>query len=48
MKVSLVETQQIDLPQDMQRALAKQAEAELFPVPIDLLTPFLSADHKTA
>src|SRR6266498_157714 len=27
-KVSLVETKQIDLPQDMQRALAKQAEAE--------------------
>jgi regulator of protease activity HflC (stomatin/prohibitin superfamily) len=99
-KVSLVETKQIDLPQDMQRALAKQAEAErerrakvinaegefqaaqrladaaliierhptalqlrylqtlaeiaagnpsttLFPVPIDLLTPFLTTDSKT-
>jgi regulator of protease activity HflC (stomatin/prohibitin superfamily) len=96
-KVSLVETKQIDLPQDMQRALARQAEAErerrakvinaegefqaaqrlaeasqiieqhpvalqlrylqtlgeiaagnpsttLFPVPIDLLTPFLTAN----
>jgi regulator of protease activity HflC (stomatin/prohibitin superfamily) len=100
-KVSLVETKQIDLPQDMQRALAKQAEAErerrakvinaegefqaaqrladaaviiehhptalqlrylqtlseiaagnpsttLFPVPIDLLTPFLTANAKTS
>jgi regulator of protease activity HflC (stomatin/prohibitin superfamily) len=27
-KVSLVEVKQIDLPQDMQRAIAKQAEAE--------------------
>jgi len=96
-KVSLVETKQIDLPQDMQRALARQAEAErerrakvinaegefqaaqrlaeaaqiieprpmalqlrylqtlseiaagnpsttLFPVPIELLTPFLTTD----
>ena len=99
-KVSLVETKQIDLPQDMQRALARQAEAErerrakvinaegefqaaqrlaeaaqiieprpmalqlrylqtlseiaagnpsttLFPVPIDLLTPFLAAAKRT-
>ena len=27
-KVSLVELRQIDLPQEMQRAMAKQAEAE--------------------
>jgi regulator of protease activity HflC (stomatin/prohibitin superfamily) len=99
-KVSLVEVKHIDLPQEMQRALAKQAEAErerrakvinaegefqaaqrladasliieqhpvalqlrylqtlsevaaennsttLFPVPIDLLSPFLSAAKKT-
>ena len=98
-KVSLVEVKHIDLPQEMQRALAKQAEAErerrakvinaegefqaaqrladasqiieqhpvalqlrylqtlsevaaennsttLFPVPIDLLRPFLSAARK--
>ncbi len=96
-KVSTVEVKQIDLPQEMQRAMAKQAEAErerrskviaaegefqasqrlseaakilseqpsaltlrylqtlreiatennsttIFPVPIDLLTPFLSGD----
>ena len=100
-KVSLVETKQIDLPQDMQRALAKQAEAErerrakvinaegefqaaqrladaaviiehhptalqlrylqtlseiaagnpsttLFPVPIDLITPFLTTNAKAS
>ncbi|MBI3800121.1 MAG: slipin family protein [Deltaproteobacteria bacterium] len=99
-KVSLVEIKHIDLPQEMQRALAKQAEAErerrakvinaegefqaaqrladasliieqhpvalqlrylqtlsevaaennsttLFPVPIDLITPFLTAAKKT-
>jgi regulator of protease activity HflC (stomatin/prohibitin superfamily) len=99
-KVSLVEVKHIDLPQEMQRAIAKQAEAErerrakvinaegefqaaqrladasqiieqhpvalqlrylqtlsevatennsttLFPVPIDLLAPFLSAAKKT-
>ena len=99
-KVSLVETKQLDLPQDMQRALARQAEAErerrakvinaegefqaaqrlaeaaqiieprpmalqlrylqtlaeiaagnpsttVFPVPIDLLTPFLAAAKRT-
>jgi regulator of protease activity HflC (stomatin/prohibitin superfamily) len=99
-KVSLVEVKHIDLPQEMQRALAKQAEAErerrakvinaegefqaaqrladasqiieqhpvalqlrylqtlsevaaennsttLFPVPIDLLSPFLSGVKKT-
>src|SRR5262245_40319214 len=99
-KVSLVEIKHIDLPQEMQRALAKQAEAErerrakvinaegefqaaqrladasliieqhpvalqlrylqtlaevaaennsttLFPIPIDLLSPFLSALKKT-
>ena len=100
-KVSLVEVKHIDLPQEMQRALAKQAEAErerrakiinaegefqaaqrladaskiieehpvalqlrylqtlsevaaennsttLFPIPIDILTPFLDAARKTA
>lgn len=99
-KVSLVELKHIDLPQEMQRALAKQAEAErerrakvinaegefqaaqkmadaaaiieqhpialqlrylqtlsevaaennsttLFPIPIDLLSPFLQAAKKT-
>lgn len=99
-KVSLVELKHIDLPQEMQRAIAKQAEAErerrakvinaegefqaaqkladaaviieqhpvalqlrylqtlsevatennsttLFPIPIDLITPFLSALKKT-
>ena len=99
-KVSLVEVKHIDLPQEMQRALAKQAEAErerrakvinaegefqaaqrladaskiieehpvalqlrylqtlsevaaennsttLFPVPIDLISPFLNAVKKT-
>jgi regulator of protease activity HflC (stomatin/prohibitin superfamily) len=99
-KVSLVEVKHIDLPQEMQRALAKQAEAErerrakvinaegeyqaaqrladaaliieqhpvalqlrylqtlsevatennsttVFPVPIDLISPFLSAAKKT-
>jgi regulator of protease activity HflC (stomatin/prohibitin superfamily) len=99
-KVSLVEVKHIDLPQEMQRALAKQAEAErerrakvinaegefqaaqrladasqiieqhpvalqlrylqtlsevaaennsttLFPVPIDLISPFLSAARRT-
>ena len=99
-KVSLVEVKHIDLPQEMQRALAKQAEAErerrakiinaegefqaaqrladaskiieehpvalqlrylqtlseiaaensstiLFPVPIDMLTPFMQATKKT-
>jgi regulator of protease activity HflC (stomatin/prohibitin superfamily) len=98
-KVSLVEVKQIDLPQDMQRAIAKQAEAErerrakvinaegefqaaqrladaaliieqhpvalqlrylqtlaevatennsttLFPIPIDLISPFLEAMKK--
>lgn len=99
-KVSLVEVKHIDLPQEMQRALARQAEAErerrakiinaegefqaaqrlaeaseiiekhpvalqlrylqtlsevaaennsttLFPIPIDILTPFLEAAKKT-
>jgi regulator of protease activity HflC (stomatin/prohibitin superfamily) len=90
-KVSLVEIKHIDLPQEMQRAIAKQAEAErerrakaaqrladasviieqhpvalqlrylqtlsevatennsttLFPVPIDLLAPFLSGKRTT-
>jgi regulator of protease activity HflC (stomatin/prohibitin superfamily) len=99
-KVSLVEVKQIDLPQDMQRAIARQAEAErerrakvinaegefqaaqrladaaliieqhpvalqlrylqtlaevatennsttLFPVPIDLISPFLAAAKRT-
>ena len=99
-KVSTVEVKQIDLPQEMQRAMAKQAEAErerrskviaaegefqasqrladaarilaeqpsaltlrylqtlreiateknsttIFPVPIDLLTPFLEQKNKT-
>ncbi|HEY8688932.1 MAG TPA: slipin family protein [Chitinophagaceae bacterium] len=100
-KVSDVEVKQIDLPQEMQRAMAKQAEAErerrskiisaegefqasqrladaakvlaeqpsaitlrylqtlreiatektstiLFPIPIDLLKPFLNADKKSS
>jgi regulator of protease activity HflC (stomatin/prohibitin superfamily) len=99
-KVVLVELKHIDLPQEMQRAMAKQAEAErerrakvihadgefqasqkladaaavigqqpmalqlrflqslvevaseknsttIFPVPIDLLTPFLKKDNQT-
>src|SRR5512146_3025345 len=76
-KVSAVEVKNVDLPQEMQRAIAKQAEAErerrakvihaqgefeasqrladvaaekhsttLFPIPIDLLTPFVQGLQK--
>jgi regulator of protease activity HflC (stomatin/prohibitin superfamily) len=74
-KVSTVEVKHVDLPIEMQRAMAKQAEAErerrakvihaegefqasqklrseknsttIFPVPIDLLKPFMSKKDKT-
>ncbi len=47
-KVSVVEIKDVELPQTMQRAMAKQAEAEreknstiIFPLPIDLITAML-------
>ena len=62
-KVSIVEIKDVEIPQGMQRAMARQAEAErerrakviaaeknstvIFPLPIDLLEPFLRDRYPT-